>query len=231
MPHDERVGHIAVTVGSRRRDVLPRAAARGASAGADLSDAQTADRGRALHHPRDLVRPGYRLVERDVEAVVELCNRLEGLPLAIELAAAQLRTMSLVRAGRAHRRPARGAVGGPRSAPERQRALRHTIEWSARLLDADEQHVLRHLAVFRGGCDFESAAAVCGTDMPSAVDCSTSCVTLVDKSLVTPVEDDGATRYRLHETIREYVVGSTSANDLALIQERHARWFAGSHPA
>ena len=194
--------------------------------GADLSEAQTAAAVELFTTRAALVRPGYRLVERDVEAVVELCIRLEGLPLAIELAAAQLRTMSPSELVERIDDRFGLLIGGPRSAPERHRALRDTIEWSARLLDAAEQHVLRHLAVFRDGCDFESAEAVCGTDMPSAARPFDVVRQLVDKSLVTPVEVDGATRYRLHETIREYVVGSTSASDLAVIQERHARWFA-----
>jgi hypothetical protein len=97
------------------------------------------------------------------------------------------------------------------------------MDWSFQLLDADEQAVLRHLAAFRGGCDLESASAVCGTDLSGGT--LDVLISLVDKSFVTAVDRDDSTRYRLHEAIREYAEGSMSAGDLDVVRDRHARWF------
>ena len=171
-----------------------------------------------------LARPGYQLGERDVEAIVELCTRLEGLPLAIELAATRLRGMSLTElVGRIDDR-FEVLIGGPRSAPQRHQTLRNTVGWSFRLLDADEEHVVRALSAFRGGCDTESAEAVC-TPLSSG-DVLDVLIRLVNKSLVIPVDVDGTTRYCLHETIREYTLASLSPADRDAIHEEHARWFS-----
>jgi predicted ATPase len=91
-------------------------------------------------------------------------------------------------------------IGGPRSAPQRHQTLRDTVGWSFRLLDADEERVIRSLSAFRGGCDTESAEAVC-TPLSSG-DVLDVLIRLVNKSLAIPVDVDGTTRYCLHETIR-----------------------------
>ena len=117
-------------------------------------------------------------------------------------------------------------TGGPRSAPERHRSLHNTMEWSFQLLDADERHVLCRLAPFRGGCDLESVEAVCAVELPRPTDVLQVLMNLVDKSLVTTVHSDCGTRYELHETIREYCLGSCSDAERAAIEQRHASWFA-----
>ena len=194
--------------------------------GADLHAAAASPAVELFTRRAVLVRAGYGLGESDVGAVVELCIRLGGLPLAIELAAARLRTMSVTELVARLDDRFGVLVGGPRSAPERHRSLRDTIEWSFRLLDDTERLVLRHLAVFRSGCDLDSATAVCAVHVPTAGATLDVLDQLVRQSLLTPVESGGATRYFLHEAIREHVIGATDPGDLDVVHERHARWFA-----
>ncbi|MEW2114735.1 BTAD domain-containing putative transcriptional regulator [Streptomyces sp. NPDC005474] len=152
-----------------------------------------ADRGAAA-------RPGFR-VEDDAEAAAEICRRLDGLPLGIELAAARLRMLSLRQIADRLDDRFRLLTSGSRTVLPRQQTLRAVVDWSWDLLDADERDVLRRLSVFAGGCDLAAAEAVCG---PLALDVLGS---LVDKSLVVaaPSDDEnGAMRYRLLETVAEY---------------------------
>jgi predicted ATPase/class 3 adenylate cyclase len=193
--------------------------------GVDLPEAEASDAVKLFVARAQLVRPGYHLGECDAAAIVELCVRLDGLPLAIELAAARLRGMSVEELVSRIDNRFGLLVGGPHTAPERQRTLGNTLEWSFRLLDADERHVLRQLSVFRGGCDAESAAAVSG-DVDSPGDVLDVLIRLVDKSLAVVVENDGATRYGVHETIREYALGVSGEDERETLRARHARWYA-----
>ncbi len=143
-------------------------------------------------------RPGFR-TDDDPEACAEICRRLDGLPLAIELAAARLRMLTPRQiAGRLDDR-FRLLTSGSRTALPRQQTLRAVVDWSWDLLDAGERDVLCRLSVFAGGCDLTAAEAVCG---PAALDALGS---LVDKSLVVAAPSgDGGMRYRLLETVAEY---------------------------
>ncbi|MFE7973172.1 BTAD domain-containing putative transcriptional regulator [Streptomyces shenzhenensis] len=153
-----------------------------------------ADRGAAA-------RPGFR-VEADEEteaACAEICRRLDGLPLAIELAAARLRLMTPRQIADRLDDRFRLLTSGSRTVRPRQQTLRAVVDWSWDLLDEDERDVLRRLSVFAGGCDLAAAEAVCG---PVALDALGS---LVDKSLVVAAPAaDGTMRYRLLETVAEY---------------------------
>ncbi|MGW1914142.1 BTAD domain-containing putative transcriptional regulator [Streptomyces sp. NPDC002076] len=150
-----------------------------------------ADRGAAA-------RPGFR-VEDDPEACAEICRRLDGLPLAIELAAARLRMLSPRQIADRLDDRFRLLTSGSRTVLPRQQTLRAVVDWSWELLDADERDVLARLSVFAGGCDLAAAEAVCG---PVALDALGS---LVDKSLVVAAPSaDGGMRYRLLETVAEY---------------------------
>ncbi|MEV5755244.1 BTAD domain-containing putative transcriptional regulator [Streptomyces tendae] len=149
--------------------------------------------------------PGFR-VDADEEtaaACAEICRRLDGLPLAIELAAARLRMLTPRQIADRLDDRFRLLTSGSRTVLPRQQTLRAVVDWSWDLLDADEREVLGRLSVFAGGCDLAAAEAVCG---PAALDALGS---LVDKSLVVaaPVTDrlsgDGM-RYRLLETVAEY---------------------------
>ncbi|MFI9553618.1 BTAD domain-containing putative transcriptional regulator [Nonomuraea endophytica] len=141
-------------------------------------------------------RPSFRLDEGNVGDVAAICRRLDGMPLAIELAAARLRTMTARQlAGRIDDR-FRLLTGGSRTALPRQQTLRAVVEWSWDLLTADERALLRRMGVFAGSAALESVEAVCGGD-PDVLGA------LADKSLVQ-AGDDG--RYRMLETIRAYAL-------------------------
>jgi predicted ATPase/class 3 adenylate cyclase len=171
------------------------------------------------------VRPHFTLDGDGARATVaDICARLDGLPLAIELAAARLRLLSLddLRRGLQDRLPL--LTSRARDLPERQRTLRGTIDWSYRLLAPDEQALLRRLSVFVGGCTWASAEAVsAGDDGP--VD---GLETLVEHSLVWCQETGGLVRYRMLATIREYAGERLEqAGERDRLRRRHAEWFAG----
>ncbi|QHC29192.1 AfsR/SARP family transcriptional regulator [Streptomyces sp. HF10] len=143
-------------------------------------------------------RPGFR-VEDDPEACAEICRRLDGLPLAIELAAARLRMLTPRQIADRLDDRFRLLTSGSRTVLPRQQTLRAVVDWSWDLLDAGEREVLARLSVFAGGCDLAAAEAVCGS---AALDALGS---LVDKSLVVAAPAaDGTMRYRLLETVAEY---------------------------
>ncbi|MFE7271701.1 BTAD domain-containing putative transcriptional regulator [Streptomyces sp. NPDC057623] len=153
-----------------------------------------ADRGAAA-------RPGFRVDadEATAAACTEICRRLDGLPLAIELAAARLRMLTPRQIADRLDDRFRLLTSGSRTVRPRQQTLRAVVDWSWELLDEDERDVLRRLSVFAGGCDLPAAEAVCGL---AALDTLGS---LVDKSLVVAAPSaDGAMRYRLLETVAEY---------------------------
>ncbi|MEV6111697.1 BTAD domain-containing putative transcriptional regulator [Streptomyces sp. NPDC052109] len=143
-------------------------------------------------------RPGFRTGD-DPEACAEICRRLDGLPLAIELAAARLRMLTARQIADRLDDRFRLLTSGSRTVLPRQQTLRAVVDWSWELLDADERDVLARLSVFAGGCDLAAAEAVCG---PVALDALGS---LVDKSLVVAAPSAaGGMRYRLLETVAEY---------------------------
>ena len=153
-----------------------------------------ADRGAAA-------RPGFRTDADDgtAAACAEICRRLDGLPLAIELAAARLRMLTPRQIADRLDDRFRLLTSGSRTALPRQQTLRAVVDWSWDLLGEDERDVLSRLSVFAGGCDLAAAEAVCG---PAALDALGS---LVDKSLVVAAPSgDGEMRYRLLETVAEY---------------------------
>jgi predicted ATPase/DNA-binding SARP family transcriptional activator len=162
------------------------------------------------------VRPGFT-VEADLDAVLAICRRLDGMPLAIELAAARLRTMTAAQiAGRLDDR-FHLLTRGSRTALPRHRTLRAVVDWSWDLLDEPEQVLLRRLSVFAGGATLESIEEVCGGEVFDAL------AGLVEKSLVVA---DGSGRYRMLETIRAYSAGRLSqAGEANRIRRAHAHHF------
>ncbi|MEU6815311.1 BTAD domain-containing putative transcriptional regulator [Streptomyces sp. NPDC046860] len=153
---------------------------------------------RLLGHRGAAARPGFTVAD-DPEACAEICHRLDGLPLAIELAAARLRMLTPRQIADRLDDRFRLLTSGSRTVLPRQQTLRAVVDWSWDLLDADERDVLGKLSVFAGGCDLAAAEAVCG---PVALDALGS---LVDKSLVVAAPSPGAgMRYRLLETVAEY---------------------------
>ncbi len=164
------------------------------------------------------VRPGFTLDAGNTAAVVRLCRTLDGIPLAIELAAARVRALSVEQiAGRLGDR-FQLLASGDRTAPPRQQTLQAAVDWSYELLTGPEQALLRRLSVF-SGWNLDMAERICaGAEVPGPA-VLTLLAALIDKSLVTlDGELDGAARYRLLDTIREYAAGwlADSGEDAAV---------------
>jgi len=150
------------------------------------------------------VRPDFRATDGNVATVTEICRRLDGMPLAIELAAARVRALSLDEIlGSLHDR-FRLLTGGARTAVRRQQTLRASVDWSHALLTETERILFRRLAVFLGGFDLDAAQAVAGDAEIERYQILDQLALLVDKSLVVAENTSGATRYRLLETVRQY---------------------------
>ncbi|WP_308378060.1 BTAD domain-containing putative transcriptional regulator [Streptomyces sp. ISL-98] len=174
-----------------------------------------ADRGAAA-------RPGFR-IDDDPLACAEICRRLDGLPLAVELAAARLRALTARQIADRLDDRFRLLTGGSRTALPRQQTLRAVVDWSWELLDGNERAVLRRLAVFSGGCDPAEAEAVCGAGLPDSSDTLGVLASLVDKSLVVaaPAGPRGM-RYRLLETVAEYAAERLDeAGEREAVERRH----------
>ncbi|UQX02167.1 transcriptional regulator [Streptomyces sp. RerS4] len=152
-------------------------------------------------------RPGFTIAE-DPSAVAEICARLDGLPLAIELAAARLRLLTPRQIADRLDDRFRLLTGGARTLLPRQQTLRAVVDWSWDLLDTPERAVLTRLSVFAGGCDLPAAEAVCADPSYEVADVLGS---LVDKSLVVAEPGPDGMRYRMLETIHEYAAERLAA--------------------
>jgi predicted ATPase/class 3 adenylate cyclase/DNA-binding CsgD family transcriptional regulator len=149
-------------------------------------------------------RPDFAVTEANSETVTEICRRLDGMPLAIELAAARVRALSLDEiVGSLHDR-FRLLTGGARTAVRRQQTLRASVDWSHALLTEPERILFRRMAAFMGGFDLNAAQAVAGTTEVERFQVLDQLSLLVDKSLVVAENTSGPTRYRLLETVRQY---------------------------
>ena len=150
------------------------------------------------------VRPDFTVTEDNAATVTEICRRLDGMPLAIELAAARVRALSLDEiVGSLHNR-FRLLTGGARTAVRRQQTLRASVDWSHALLTEPERILFRRLAVFLGGFDLDAAQAVAGDAEVERYQILDQLALLVDKSLVVAENTSGRTRYRFLETVRQY---------------------------
>ena len=195
-----------------------------APAGADLS-ALLAVGSVALFTMRAAaVRPEFTLTPRDAAAVAELCRVLDGLPLAIELAASRVAVMAPGAVLERLDRPLRLLTARHRTGSPRHRALEATIEWSHDLLEPELQALFASLAVFAGGWTLEAAESVCG-DVVDVVD---GLARLVDQSLVLLGGSDADPRFRMLATIREFAAAKLQASELqAEAERRHASFFLG----
>ncbi|HZU15175.1 MAG TPA: LuxR C-terminal-related transcriptional regulator [Candidatus Dormibacteraeota bacterium] len=175
---------------------------------------------------RDLL-PDFQLTPENASAVADVCRRLDGLPLALELAAVCLPVLGVE--GLCARLDDRFQLlsRGRRSTGRRQRTLRAVFDWSYELLDEPERVLWRRLAVFPGSFDLEAAEAVCGGDPLPADRVMGLLLELVDRSLVSVVPDGDRMRYRLLETVRAYCLERLrSAGEEGEIRNRHLRWYA-----
>jgi predicted ATPase/DNA-binding SARP family transcriptional activator len=157
--------------------------------------------------------PTFCLEDPTAGLVASVCRRLDGIPLAIELAAARLTSMSLADLEERLNHRFRLLTGGPRTALPRQRTLQATIDWSFELLSAPEQKVLGRLSAFSGSFELEAAEAVCSSGTVSSLDVASLLGSLVNKSLVLAERSSGSLRYSVLETIRQYAVERLSASD------------------
>jgi len=167
------------------------------------------------------VRPGFTLDENTLPIAADIVRRLDGLPLAIELAAARLRTLPLAEIARRLDDRFRLLTGGSRTAMPRHRTLRAVVEWSWDLLTPAERLLAERFSVFPAGATPEAAARVCG-DQGDTDDVLSS---LVDKSLLQPVDDGG--RLRMLETIREYGTEKLAERaEVGEVRRRHAEYYS-----
>ena len=171
--------------------------------------------------------PDFALNLQNAPAVTEICARLDGLPLAIELAAARVKVLSpsSMRTRLASR--LQFLTGGARDLPQRQQTLRAAIDWSYDLLNAAEQRLFRRLSVFVGGCTLEGVEAVCNTKIDLDLDLLEGMASLVDKSLLQQVEQaNGESRFVMLETIREYAREKLEASlEEAPTKRAHAAYY------
>ncbi len=168
--------------------------------------------------------PSFAVTAENARAVAEVCRRVDGLPLAIELAAARVKLLSpAVLLGRLEHRLAM-LTGGARDLPERQRTMRAALTWSYELLDEHERSLLRGLAVFSGGCTLDAAEAVCGHDGVNVLDALGS---LVDKSLLRQREQPCAeARFGMLGVVREFALERLEAEgETEAARMRHARYY------
>ncbi|MEV0884560.1 BTAD domain-containing putative transcriptional regulator [Streptomyces microflavus] len=148
--------------------------------------------------------PAFVLDDTTAPMIAEMCRRLDGLPLALELAATRVRALGVRELHDRLDDRFRLLTGGYRDAPRRHRTLQATIDWSWSLLDPREQSVLRRLAVFADGCCLEAAEEVCAGGEVQRTDVLDILAALVDRSLVLRAEGPGSTRYRLLESVAVY---------------------------
>ena len=169
-----------------------------------------------------LARPDFDVTEDHAATVAEICRRLDGMPLALELAAARVRALTLTEILDGLRDHFMLLTGGARTAVRRQQTLRASVDWSHALLSEAEQTLFRRLAAFMGGFDLDAARAVTsGGDLrPHQV--LDQLTLLVDKSLVVADEVRGRTRYRLLETVRQYAQEKLSdSGEAGMVRARH----------
>jgi predicted ATPase len=170
--------------------------------------------------------PGFELDGENADAVASLCHRLDGMPLAIELAAARVSVFTPAQIVERLDDSLDLLSAGPRTAMTRQQTLRATLAWSFQLLDADEQVLLRRLAVFAGGFGLEAAEDVCAADPLRRGKAVAVLGRLIDKSLVHVEKGSEDPRYRLLETVRQYALERLEeTGERSAFERRHRDWY------
>jgi tetratricopeptide (TPR) repeat protein len=173
------------------------------------------------------VRPGFRLSDGDAPLVSEICARLDGIPLAIELAAARMRMFSAAKLRDLLEERFRLLTGGSRDALPRQQTMRATIDWSFGLLSEHERILLRRLSVFSGGWTVEAAESVCADDVLPAAQIFELQSSLVDKSLVVAEYDRDEPRFHFLESTRAYALEKlVEGGERDRLLRRHCQWIA-----
>ena len=171
-------------------------------------------------------RPDFRISDQNADLVAEICRRLDGMPLAIELAAARVRALSLTQIVDSLNDRFRLLTGGARTAVRRQQTLRASVDWSHALLTESERALFRRLGVFLGGFDLDAAQAVAGSTDLERFEVLDQLALLVDKSLVVAEDSGPAMRYRMLETVRQYaleMLGESGEADA--VRTRHRDYY------
>ena len=170
--------------------------------------------------------PGFHLTQSNAAQVASICRRLDGLPLALEIAAGRAGVVDLQTIGEQLRDRFRFLTSGFRTAPPRHRTLRAAIDWSYELLTVAEQQILSRSAVFAGSFDVAAASGVCtggAVTQERVVDLLAS---LADKSLIVPMSSTAGVRYRLLESVREYGLDRLrDSGEIDVVRRRHARHY------
>jgi predicted ATPase/class 3 adenylate cyclase len=168
--------------------------------------------------------PSFSLTEKNASAVAQVCSRLDGIPLALELAAARVKVMSVEQMAARLGDVFNLLTSGSRTALPRQQTLRALIEWSYDLLSDSEKSLFRKLSAFSGGWSLEAAETVCGGERGEAI--LDDLARLVDKSLVNKEEIDGEARFHMLETIRQYAQFKLFASEeVEEVKNRHRDWY------
>jgi predicted ATPase len=171
-------------------------------------------------------QPGFALTDRNAAGVAQICRRLDGVPLAIELAAARVGSLPPLEIARRLGESFRLLQQERRTAEMRQQTLEAALDWSYRLLDDEEGTLLRRLAVFAGAFGLDAAEEVCAGDGLPGADVVDVLVRLVSKSLVVAEDAEGQPRYRLLEMVRQYAHERLrEASESDALAERHALWY------
>ena len=193
------------------------------------ADLATSDAVRLFAERARVHDPGFVLDARSAPRVATLCRRLDGVPLALELAAARLSSMSLAQVTERLDQRFRLLTGGSRNAMPRQQTLQATVDWSFGLLNPAERQTLVRLSVFAGGFDLPGAEAVCATGDVDSLAVLDLLGSLVDKSLIVAEHGSDSVRYRLLETIRQYsaqeLVRAEGDAGVRWIRDRHAEYY------
>ncbi|WP_426515092.1 DUF4062 domain-containing protein [Diaminobutyricibacter sp. McL0618] len=173
------------------------------------------------------VKPDFELTQDNSAAIAGVCAAVDGMPLAIELAAARVRVLSPAELLERLDRQLNVLVSGSRDLPERQQTLRRTIEWSTQLLDDDQRHLLERLGVFEAGFSLEAAEAVGdGGHADSVSDVLTDLTALVDSSLVSQTVSADRPRFSMQAIVREYARERLSdSGEIARVRDAHASFF------
>jgi predicted ATPase/class 3 adenylate cyclase len=194
--------------------------------GAGINDVSQSTAVRLFVERAQQHKPTFALDASQAAAVAELVARLEGIPLALELAAARVKSLPVAEINARLKDRYKILTGGARVLQERQQTLRALVDWSYDLLTPEEQTLFARLGVFVGGLDLEAAEKVCGTDPLSSDDVLDLLASLVEKSLVLHDEHEEASRYRMLETIRDYAREKlTQDGALAESAARHVHHF------
>jgi predicted ATPase/DNA-binding SARP family transcriptional activator len=189
------------------------------------ADAAEAESVRLFCDRAGLVRPGFTLTAENAAAVSDICRQLDGIPLAIELAAARMSALTVAQLSARLADRFRLLTGGSRAGLTRHRTLQTAIDWSHELLNETEQVCFRRMAVFAGGCTIDAAEAVCPDEElpPGAV--LDTVTALIDRSLLTTEERAGSMRYGMLESIRQYALGRLSAaGEATALYRRQLAW-------